>query len=469
MILESYWDGVRWVGGRAEDLPLPYLWSEENPPWAYETKDDWLRRVPEGSDIRPLSNVGATFRERLNNTLTEGVRSIVELPAGDFRLLSFVEAVPANNDPLYSFGYYNRNLAGFIGQGPDKTFVTMAAGSMSQLQLDTMKRLSKTLFEPLQMGIMRFDGSIAKGNNVFLGGLTFRAEDQPNVTELNADVTGIFLPQPAPHQGVIIYKSAKVILSHMRFQGAGRALMGQPPFEMSNFTTQYSDVQVFNTDFDGRRSPALDPARPRRCNPVMLNDELSHVMTNVWLHHSNVSRYAANDQHAEGAGTYIIRGFVLEEMTNNRNSDPALNGGQPLGGSSPVTPFGWESSRATIIIEDGVIRQTIDYSQNGQTPAHFQLTSVANANPRGGRLKMDRVHHTYEGFPHLNDFIIARVGIGTYFRLDGYENTLEVHHADTGVRLTAWEFPANETWPPTAARLASEGVSPDARYIVKLA
>ena len=448
----------------------PWDYSETNLPWAYTSTNDWKSLVPAGADVRPLSNVGATFRERLNNTLTDGVRSIVELPEGDFRLLSFVEAVPANNDPLYSFGYYNRNLAGFIGQGPDKTFVTMAAGSMSQLQLDTMKRPSKLKFEPLQMGMMRFDGSIAKGNNVFLGGLTFRAEDQPNVTELNADVTGIFLPQPAPHQGIVIYSRAEVLMSHVRFQAAGRALMGQPPFEMSNFTTQYSRVTIRRCEFDGRRSADLDPFTPRRCNPIMLNNETLHDMEYVYLHDGNVSRYAANDENAETQGLYSVRKFKIERISNNFNTDPRLNNGERLGGWSPVTPFGWESSKANIILEDGFIEQTINETRNGQVPAHFQMTVVGSTepvNPQGGRFRMERVKTTYTGWPEFDGFIIGRIGKASYWRSDGYETTLQVYHPETGVRLAAFELP--DAWPPRLGDLTAAGVRPETHYLIKLA
>lgn len=453
-------------------LDARWNWSESNLPWSYESPADWESLMYPGAEVRTLQTGGADFYTNLMNTVNAAPgRVVVRLPPGDFRLTSF-RPIGSSGDPLYAFGFWNTKLAGFTGAGADVTSITMASGSMSQEQLTKMSTLTKASFAPLTTGIMRIDAF--NYQPVFIGGVTFRSEDQNLLTAVASDITGIFVPQPAPHQGLVLYSGSfgrayagDVTISHVRFQGAGRALMGQPPFEMSNLTSQYGKTRIFKSEFDGRRSPDIDPAQPRRCNPIMSNNELSHLMEDVWLHHSNVSRYASNDENQDTQGTYTVRRFKLEHMSDNRNTDPALNNGEPLGGVSAVTPFGWESCNGTITLEDGIIDQYIDYTSGGQAPAHFQMTTVGSRNPQGGRFSMSRVVCSNKGFPAADGFIIGRIGNTSYWKLDGYENTIDVRHPKTGVRLTAYEYKG--AWPPNKVALGALGVTPDTHYIVKLA
>lgn len=464
--------------------PLPseaFNWSDSNKPYAFTSgTSPWMSRVPSGLTPTPLVRSGANFKAWVNatiNSVAGGVRVLIDLRNAFgtpevFTLNSF-DLIGSSGDPTYSFGLYNTRLAGFIGHGPETTKIRMLANSMTQAQLDKMTTMPKSTFAPIQMGVARFYS--ATGQPFFLGGMGFESADQNLLTAVHPEMTDndppwetpVYTPQPAPHNGIVIAGPGPVTISHCAFIGVGRALLSQPPFECTNLGSQYSTVRIYNSEFDGRRHPDIDPARPRRCNPVMLNNDTVHVMEDVWLHHSNVSRYAANDENQNTSGTYAIRRFKVDHMTDTRNTDPAINGGQPLGGASPVTPLGWESSSANITLEDGIIEQDINYTLNGQAPAHFQMTTVGARNPQGGRFQMHNVRTTYTGYPEAGDFIIARVGATTYWRSDGYANTIQVYHPVNGNRLTAYEYTG--TWPPNKATLGGLGITPETHYIVKLA
>lgn len=476
MIRLSWWDGGRWrehwgdTGGVNE---AEYDWSESYAPWMSSVAPPTDMFLPVGVPVVHLMTSGPDFHTNLTNTInTAGKRVIVELPAGDHRLTSF-RPIGASGDPTYAFGFWHTNLAGLVSYaGPDKTTVTMAANSMSQEQLDKIATMPKAGYNPLQMGVMRVDGTMSKGNSVFLAGIGFRAEDQQKMQALAPDLvsSGVFVQQPAPHQGIVIYTGADLTIVNCRFQGVGRAMTGQPPFEMSNLTTQASWVRIFNTEFDGRRAREIDPKQPRRCNPIMLNNEYSHVMTNVWLHHGNVSRYAANDQNRDTQGTYTVRRFKIEEISNTFNTDPDLAGGARLGGWSAVTPFGWESTKAVITLEYGTIHQSINETKNGQVPAHFQFTVVGEPsliNPQGGRFRMEHVRTTYTGWPELNGFIIGRVGVASHWFTDGFDVTMDVRHPDTGVRLKPYLIEGS--WPPNRSDLDALGIVPSVNYLLKKA
>ena len=480
-----------WTGGQYVTLgtgvtysPSPMLahdWSETNRAWAYTSENDWLDNLPLGNNtIVPLQrNSSLSFKQNVTNTVNANAgRVVIDLrnetgAAETFHLDSFVKAGTGTQE-TYAFGLYVPRLAGFIGHGPDKTTIQMDANSMTQVQLDEMKTMTKASFAPLGMGCIRIDGTTTSGNSVLLGGVRFVAEDQNLLTEVAADMTDqnpswevpVFTPQPAPHNGLVIYPNATVFMSHCLFEGFGRAIISQPPFECTNFITQYSYVRIYHCEFDGRRAADIDPARPRRCNPIMLNNEYLHLLQDSYVHHSNVSRYAANDENRDTAGQYTLRRVKAEHMTDNGNTDPALNNGEPLGGWSPVTPFGWESSRATITIEDSIVHQGITGTLNGQAPAHFQMTTVGGVNPQGGRMSITGTRWHNEGYPDIDEFLILRIGATTYWRSDGYANTIEARHPD-GQLLTAYEYTG--TWPPTKAGLASVGVTPATHYIVKLA
>src|SRR5699024_4962963 len=129
-------------------------------------------------------------------------------------------------------------------------------------------------------------------------------------------------------------------------------------------------------------SPDLDPAQPRRAGVLLLNNEDSAIMRDCWLHHSNLSRYAANDENRNTSGLYRVERCKAEKITNNHNTDPALNGGNTLRGYTNATPFGWESVNGTIEVIDCIVSQDNPYTDI-QWPGHFQLTYVGSRNPQG--------------------------------------------------------------------------------------
>src|SRR5699024_8678206 len=154
---------------------------------------------------------------------------------------------------------------------------------------------------------------------VLLGGLTFRAADQQMVHSKHPNLVESVVPQPAPHNGVMIFPNSHAVVSHVRFQAAARAWTQYPPFECGNANSQYGTILWNTCECDGRRSPDLDPARPRRAGVLLINNETSSIMRDCWMHHSNVSRYAANDENRDTSGLYRLERCKAEQITNQRN------------------------------------------------------------------------------------------------------------------------------------------------------
>lgn len=438
-------------------------WSDTNLPWAYTDTSVFTSTWLAGTKIVALSNTGSTFKASLDATLAPlptGSRWVVQLPAGDFQLLNFAAL---GGTSTYDFGYYSAKLQGFLGAGPDKTFVTMAAGAVNSTQLSIIQGLTpSSSASPLQMGIIRFDGSA--NSPVLIAGVTFRAYDQPNVVAQAAGASpAMVVPQPCPHQGVVIYQSSTAQVSYCRFQGAGRAATSSPPFEMANITTQYGSTVYNNCEFDGRLSPAINAAQPRRCGPIMGNNETLHTMRDCWMHHSNVSRYAVNDQNRATSGTYTLTRVKANQITNNHNVDPALNGGNSLGGYTNACPLGWESCNGIVILNDCTVEQNDGFT-DGQIAQHLQFTSVGSRNPQGGRCFVNGGTFRNTAWPQLDGFVEFRIPTGTFWYSDGLANTLAVTHAN-GQQLAPYVYTGS--WPPSAATLAAAGVSPTTHYFVR--
>ncbi len=449
-------DPLSAVAARSSD------WSDTNLPWAYDDTSVFTKSWPAGTTIVDIQTGSSDFYTNLQNTVNAaGKRVVVRLAAGVYRLKSF-RLIGASGDPTYSFGFWFPNLQGLLGQGPDKTFVQMDANSMTQAQLDKMSTFAAADFAPLQMGLCRLDGSAT--SPVLIAGLTFRAADQQMLTAVGAGVTSV-VPQPAPHQGVVLYQGAQAKVSYVRFQGAARALTSAPPFECANAGSQYGTITWERCEFDGRRSPDLDPARPRRCGPVMVDNETLSEFTDCWFHHSNVSRYAANDENRNTQGVYRLVRCKAEHITNTQNVDPALNGGKSLGGYTNASAFGWESCNGTIELVDCIVSQDNSVSA-GQVPMHLQLTTTGSRNPQGGRMTVTGGEFRNTGWPHLNGFVGFRIQKTTFWWTDGVDTTLTVKHKD-GQRLTPYEVTG--TWPPTAAQLALANVTPSTHYLIRTA
>lgn len=439
-------------------------WTEDAPPWVFSSTSEFTSRWPAGTRIVDIQTGSSDFYTNLQNTVNAaGGRVVVRLGAGVYRLNQF-RLAGTSGLATYAFGFFFPNLQGLLGQGADKTFVQMDANSMSTAQLNELATKTKASFSPNQMGFCRIDGTMA--SPVLISGLTFRAADQQNITALASDLSELYRPQPAPHQGLVIYNQSPAIVSHVRFQGAGRALNSQPPFEHANANTQRGNVLWVRCEFDGRRSPALDPARPRRCAPIMLNNEVSSVLEDCWLHHSNVSRYAANDENTTvttPVGVYTLTRCKVEQITNTQNRDPAINGGASLGGYENATLCGWESSNATITLNDCYLVQD-NPNSNSQSPMHLQFTSVGSRNPAGGRLRVNGGTYRHSQHPQIDGFLTFRISAATHWWLDGLGTTLDVRDSE-GDRLTP--YVVTTSWPPTAAALSAASVDPATHFLVR--
>lgn len=444
---------------RSRYVRIAYDWSDTNLPWAYNNVSAWESKMPAELPVVDLSSTGSTFWDKLNNTVNaQSGRFICRLPAGVFSLSSF-RLIGSSGNQTYSFGFWFAKLAGFVGAGADKTFIEMAANSMTQAQLDALSQMTQASFVPNNMGMFRLDSS--GGEKAFLGGITFRADNQNLLTTISSDITGnVAVPQPAPHQGPTLHTDNEgyFIVSHCRFQGAGKGWMSQPPFEMANVTSGRSRVFYTNCEFDGRISESFDPARPRKCGPIMFNKGIENRITDSWLHHSNISRYAANDQGQTTTGrVYSATRCKAEQITNTQNDGK--------GGFTNATPFGWESTNAEIIMTDNIIVQdNVNFS--GQIPQHLQVSSVGGENPQGGRLRVYGGVYRNNGFPALDGFLCIRA-TSSYWVSDGYDTTMYVYpNGDgSGTRKIAWNYTG--TWPPTAEQIAAAGVSPQTHYLVR--
>ena len=459
--------GGTYDSGGAE--ALAYDWSEANQPWAYTSTSQFTEGWPGGVTIVDIQTGGADFWTNLSNTVSAaGARVVVRLGEGVYNLDKF-RMIGGSGNPLYSFGFWFPNLQGLLGQGPDKTFVQLGANATTVDTNGTTNRttdahtamasMTAASFQPLNRGMARFDGT--SGSPVLLAGLTFRAADQLPLTATAGDVN-IFTPQPSPHHGVVLYQYAHARVQYVRFEAAARSCTSAPPFECGSISSQYGNVRFYHCEFDGRRSADLDAARPRRCLPIMGNNETYHLMEDCYIHHSNLGRYAVNDENQNTSGQYILTRVKAEQMTNTQNRDPALNS---LGGYENSTPFGWESCNGTITVTDCIISQDNNQS-SGQTPMHLQLTTVGGRNPQGGRMYVHGGTFRNTGWPQLENFVCYRIGTSSYWWADGVENTLFVYHKD-GQRLLPYVISGG--WPPNVATLTASGITPTTHYLVRMA
>jgi hypothetical protein len=462
------------------DLPSAFSgvdYSDENPPWAYTSTADWESLMPAGVPVVNLSTASSDFWTNLSATVNaQPGRCIVRLPEGVYTLKQFrvVSTV------TYAYGIFFPKLAGFVGAGPDKSIIEMAPNSVSQAQLDAMSQMTQSSFNQLLMGVIRIDtqwsGAAAP---IFIGGVGFESAPQNPLTSISSDITNnVYVPQSAPHMGMTIYSDANrhhpdSLVTHCRFRGFGKAMMSQPPFELSNVTSQRNEVTYSHTEFDGRMSPRYDPTQPRKCGAFMTNGGLTQNVVDCWMHHSNVSRYAANDESVASATAlsnhYYIERLKINQITNNRNEQPPLNGGNSLGGYTNASCIGFESSNALIEIIDCIVSVDNPYT-TGQIPCHIQLTNTGGIDPAtraGGRLYVRGGEFRHTAYPQLDGFVTFRIHPATKWWTDGFNTTLDVRDKFDN-RLQP--YVVTGTWPPTAAALAAAapgGVKPSTHYLIR--
>lgn len=467
-------DALKGIGLVDRPISSTTDWSDTNVPWAYKSTEEFTAEWPvQNLQIVDIQTGSADFYTNLMATVNAAPgRVIVRLGAGTYRFNQF-RMIGSSGDPTYSFGFWHTKLQGFLGQGADKTVIQMDANSMSQAQLDKLATMNPTLFAPNMMSLLRIDSPSAyagtAGFKIYIAGVTFQAADQQNLTSVDWAGGGVapYTPQPAPHGGLVIYNQSEALVTHTRFVGAGRAMSSAPPFEHANVSSQRSIINWKKCEFDGRRAASLDPARPRRCGPVMANNETVSEFEDCWMHHSNVSRYAANDENSATSGHYSFERCKLEQITNNLNSDPAINGGNTLNGYTNATVAGWESCSGTIDIRNSIISQDNPNKTNpggaGQFACHVQFTSTGGRNPQGGRINLQGNQYRCTVWPSVDGFLSIRVASATHWWQDGIDNTVSAQ-GSTG-RLAPYVVSA--TWPPSAQDLATAGVTPTTHYLVR--
>lgn len=445
--------------------PVSVYWdySDTNRPTAYTSMSNWESRIPAGTNRVDIQTGSSDFYTNLAATVNAASGPVlVNLGEGDYVLDQF-RMIGASGDPTYAFGFwFGMKFRGFTGRGYDKTFVSMKANSMTQAQLDRLATKTQSSFAPNQMGMFRLDSSTA--SPFFLGGLTFRADNQNLLTNKASDITGnVVVPQPAPHQGPTMYSDStgSGVVSHVRFQGAGKAWMSQPPFEMANFTSARSRINFYNCDFDGRISEAYDPSRARKCVPWMGNDEYESRMFDTWLHHSNVSRYAANDEGMSTAGrVYALTRCKLDHIAETQNDGN--------GGFTNATPLGWESTNAELIITDCIVSQDNGNTGTGGVAQHLQVTHVGDesSDTSGGRMRVYGGSYRQPVWTQLDGWVCIRATPSRWVT-DGYATTMHVYpNADgTGTRKQPWVY--SGSWPPSAAQITAAGVTKETHYLVR--
>jgi hypothetical protein len=447
---------------------LPYDWSESNLPWAYSSTSEFTSRFPVGTTYVDLQTTSSDFVTNLRNTVNAaGKRVVVRLPAGVFSMFNFTAIGTTDTTSTYAFGFWIPNLQGLVGQGPDKTFVQMEADAFNAGQRAKIESMSGIVGgdggDPLQAGCIRIDGQ--SGSPILIAGITFRARDQFIMQQVGQNVPAN-VPQPAPHQGLVMYNSRYgYVMSHCRFQGFGRAITSSPPFEMGNITSQYGVGTIYNTESDGRLSPAFDAARPRRCTVYMGNNETSQDWVDGWMHHTNISRYAVNDQNGGAVAAqsthYGLLRTKIEQITNTANTDPVYG---ELSGYTNACLLGYESTNADITITDCIMsvdNPRVDPSRG--TSQHIQFTAVGGVSRDGGKITVRGGSWRNTGFPTLNGYRCFRIA-GTNWADNNYADQVFVYNP-SGVRMQPAVF--GSAWPPTASQLSAAGATPNTHYLVR--
>jgi hypothetical protein len=436
-------------------------YTDTNLPWAYSSEAAWESRIPAGVARVDLQTGSSDFWTNLKATCDAAAgRVLVQLDEGDHILDQF-RMIGASGDPSYAFGFWFPKLAGLLGAGPDKSFLSMAANSVSQAQLDRLAGMRQADFQPNQMAMARLDSSATEP--FFMGGLTVRADSQNPLTAISSDITGnVVVPQPAPHGGIIAYTGGYGTMSHVRFQGAAKAWNSQPPFEHANTSSNRGRISYLNCESDGRIAAIYDAARPRKCGVFMTNDAYESHLLDSWLHHTNVSRYAANDEGMTQAGRlYEVARSKIERIGDTRNDGK--------GGMTNASALGWESTNAELRVTDVIVSQDNPNTVGNDRAQHLQMTVTGNAavdDVAGGRLRVNGGDFRTPGQPQLANWLTVRA-TPSHFVSDGYENTIFVYpNADgSGTRKQPWVY--SGTWPPTAAQIAAAGVSPTTHYLIR--
>jgi len=446
-------------------MAIPYEWGETNDPT--EGSDDVykvMRSWPAGLVFVDLPKNTKTLVENIKALAAfQKVAFILVLPKGFFKLFT-VPLVGVSGRQDYAYALFNDKLQGFLGTGCKNTFVALAPNAISQEQLDCYATMDPRKFTPNALGMVLLQPK--DKTDVYMGGLTFVAYDQPPIKKIHPELAklGVVVPQPAPHGGVVVGQWKNLTCSYVKFQGNARALMGRPPFEHGPLGQQYGKLFINNCWFSGARDARVDPYKPRRCGSLMMNNPSEVVITDTTFRDTNVSRVAHNAENKaiDGDITFLRCSFV---GIGNQNIDPRLNGGKTLGGYTNAANIGFESSASNIKILYCLM--TVDNPGNDSVhgrSTHISLTHTGSRNPQNGRLLVKGGVFRNKAWPVINGFLTMSISITSYWWLDGLNNTITVLATD-GSRKTPWVHTG--TWPPTVAQMAAAKVNSKTHYIVR--
>jgi len=439
-------------------LVASYDWSDSNLPWAYTSTAQFTAKWPTtGVNYIDYVPQGGDFYTELYNLVNfQANRVVVRLPTGVFHLNQF-RMIGTSGDPLYAKAFWHPRLRGLLGQGPDNTIIQLDPNSVSQAQLNALSAMP-VMTGPNQLSMLRIDGT-TEAERILIGGLTFRGTDQNPLTTVDSslDAWGVQTPQPAPYTGIDLYAGSYAYLSYVRFQGSAHAMTSAPPFEAGCVGSQYSYTEFDHCEMDGRLAPEINVARPTRCTIVMANNEYEHRMVDCWMHDTNVSRYAVNDENRDTYGVYELKRSKIEKITVNKNDGN--------GGYENAAACGWESCAASIYVTDSIISVDNPFVEpSAGSSQHFQFTNVGSRAPQGGRFYVTGSEFRNTGFPDLDGFVTIRCISNTYWYTDGLTTTMSIK-SKSGATLQPYVLSGG--YPPSASTLAGAGVTPNTHYIVR--
>lgn len=446
-------------------------WSDSNKPPSLDPST-FTEGFPSDTVYVNLITGTGDFYQDLVNTLnsTSSTRVVVKLPGTQANpqtqhITSFRPFGTQSPTKPYLMGFYNgTKLQGFLGGGRGASIIQLDPNIYTQAQLTPLKTMVSADFAPLLNSFGRLDGPDPT-KPILIGGVTFQGGDQPLLDTVGSDVPAV-VPQPAPYQGLSFYPGSYYVVNDCEFLASGHALTSAPPFEMGTVSTQRCRGTFKRCDFDGRMAASLNPARPRRSTVWMGNDEGSIDHIDCWLHHSNVSRYAANDE-ANSFGTSGHYGLLrcrIDHIADTQNVDPAQNGGVSLDGYSDPCCLGWESSNAQISLVDVIIEQNNTHTTRA-VPQHLGFTSTGR-NSAGGHLTVTRGVFLNPGFPTVNNFLCVRGKPSNTLWVDattGMDKTATVTGYD-GTVLKGRMY--SGSWPPPSSFLSQYDPAKD--YIIKI-
>lgn len=426
-------------------------WSDSNPPWALKASEALTDGWPAAAltMIKPLSSNGATFRDRLNNTLSAGP-CIVQLPAGTYHLNAFYQSTTGTNrTTTHGYGYLQpANLRGLLGAGANQTYIMMDPNSYTSEQVSAVSALSSSNTIQFYMMIFaqgNYSTSGPTGNPLYISGITFKGSDQQPAT------SGAAAGTPTPYSGVHFRGVNNGIIQYCRFQGCGRNFTTSPPYEIASLGMQYNNITVRRIESDGRLAPDVNSARPRRSGVLMMNNEFNIDMQDSWLHHGLLARYAVNDGNRPTTGTYRHTRLLLEEIGNVNNS----------GATHQRVPTGYENVGGNVIWTDTTIKQPA----TNWDRAHMQFTTVggqSNSNPPAGTLNVTNCTFTHGHTPMDGYFVLYLSQSNNWWT--GNINTIPVVIKKGTSTLTPYRI----TSQPSTASLSNAGVSKDTHFLLIL-